>query len=130
MSGISDKDVLVDWKNYEAVYGDAAYQLPTNIFLNPMKECEEVEVEVGTGKLSLIWLVTTRSNFAREEGTGLVKDQNADFYIKEKQDKSTGAKEGGPIANTWSCRGIEGQGGRRDGCSGYCAEVGAEHRGK
>ena len=37
-SETSDKDVLIDWNDYRAVYGDVAYQLPTKIFLNPMKE--------------------------------------------------------------------------------------------
>ena len=35
---ISNKDVLVNWKDYEAVYGDVEHQLPTNLFLNLMKE--------------------------------------------------------------------------------------------
>ena len=37
MSEISDKDVLIYWKDYEEVYGDVTHQLPTNIFLNPTK---------------------------------------------------------------------------------------------
>ena len=37
-SKISDKDVLVNWKDYKAVYIDLVRQLPTNLFLNPMKE--------------------------------------------------------------------------------------------
>jgi len=110
---ISDKDVLShalypkvfeDWKEYELVYGDVAHQLPTNLFLNPMKEGEEVEVEVGPGKSSLIRLVTTESDFAREEGTRLVTfevngerwfipvtDQNAALDSGGGREKSTGA---------------------------------------
>ena len=34
-------------------------------------------VEVGPGMSSLIWLVTTKSDFAREEGTRLIAYQNA-----------------------------------------------------
>ena len=37
-SEISDKDILVDWKYCEAVYGYVAHKLPTNILLNPVKE--------------------------------------------------------------------------------------------
>ena len=37
-SKISDKDVLVNWKDYEAVYGDVEHQLPTNLFLILMNE--------------------------------------------------------------------------------------------
>ena len=37
-SDISDKDILVYWEAYEAVYSDLVHKLPTNIFLNPMKE--------------------------------------------------------------------------------------------
>ena len=36
-SEISNKGVLVDWKDYEAVYGNVAHQLPSNLFLNPIK---------------------------------------------------------------------------------------------
>ena len=44
-----------------------------------MKEGEDVEVEVGPGKSSLIRMVTTKSDFAREEGTRIVTDQNTDL---------------------------------------------------
>ena len=37
-SDISDKDILVNWKDYKVVYSDLVRQLPTNIFINPMKE--------------------------------------------------------------------------------------------
>ena len=37
-SDISDKDVLVYWKDYKEVYSDLVRQLPTNLFLKPMKE--------------------------------------------------------------------------------------------
>ena len=37
-SKISDKDVLVNWNDYEAVYGNVAHQLPINVLLNPVKE--------------------------------------------------------------------------------------------
>ena len=53
-SDISDKDILVNWKDYKAVYSDLVCQLPTNLFLNPMKERYEVEVKVGPEISSLI----------------------------------------------------------------------------
>ena len=40
-----------------------------------------MEVEVGPGMLSLICLVTTESEFAREEGTHIFMDQNAALNI-------------------------------------------------
>ena len=36
-----------------------------------------MEVEFGPGILSLVWMVTTESGFAREEGTRLIAYQNA-----------------------------------------------------
>ena len=39
---ISDKDVLVAWKGYNSVYVDVAHQLPTNLFLDPMREGVDV----------------------------------------------------------------------------------------
>ena len=59
------------------VYGYVVHQIPTNIFLNPMKEGGAVELEVGPGKSSLIRMVTKKIEFAREEVTHLVTYQNA-----------------------------------------------------
>ena len=42
--GIPDKGVLANWKDCKAVYSDLVRQLPTNIFLNPMKEGWRAEV--------------------------------------------------------------------------------------
>ena len=77
LSDISDKDVLFNWKYYKAVYSKFVRQLPTNLFLNPMKERKEVEVKVGPGMSYLIWMVTTESDFTRDEGTHLIAYQNA-----------------------------------------------------
>ena len=38
LSEIYDKEILINFKDYEVVYGNVAHQLPTNILLNPMKE--------------------------------------------------------------------------------------------
>ena len=37
-SEISDKDVIINWKDYEAVYSDVAHQILTSLPLKPMKE--------------------------------------------------------------------------------------------
>ena len=79
-SGIPDKYVLVNWKDYKAVYRNVLHQIPTNQFPKPMKEGVYVEVEVVTGKLSLIRLVTTKSKFIKEERTHIIMDQNATIY--------------------------------------------------
>ena len=54
-----------------------AHQLPTNIFLIPMKNGDEGYVDVGPGKLSLIRPVTTKYEITREESTCLVTNHNA-----------------------------------------------------
>ena len=102
LSKISNKDVLVDGKDYEAVYREMAHKPTTNILINPMKEGEEVELEVGPGKSSLIWMVTTKSDLTREEGTRIVTfevngdrwfipftDHNTDLDRRGGQEKST-----------------------------------------
>jgi len=62
---ISDKDVLshalypkvfLDWKDYEAVYGEVK-ALPTHLFLKPMEEGQEVTLELEKGKNLLIKMV-------------------------------------------------------------------------
>ena len=92
---IYNKKFLINWKNYEAVYGNVAHQLPTNLLPKPMKEGGGVEVEVGTGKSSIIRMVTTESEFLREEATRLVMDQNATINSRGGWEKSTGAEEVG-----------------------------------
>uniref|UniRef100_A0A7S2UTG2 Pyruvate carboxylase n=1 Tax=Attheya septentrionalis TaxID=420275 RepID=A0A7S2UTG2_9STRA len=76
--GITDKDVLshamypdvfVEWKNYEEIYGQVSV-LPTNLFLNPMKEGDEVELTTGFGKSYLIKLSSVKD--MRSDGTRTV----------------------------------------------------------
>jgi pyruvate carboxylase len=59
---ITNKDVLshalypnvfIDWKNYEVVYGQVG-QLPTHLFLNPLEEGDEVELQMEEGRAYLI----------------------------------------------------------------------------
>ena len=59
-----------------------------------------MEVEVGPRIPSLIWMVTTESEFVREEGTRLIAYQNAALDNKGgRRDKYTGAEGevGSPI---------------------------------
>ena len=35
-SKVSDKDVIIDWEYYKAVYSNLAHELPTTLFLNLM----------------------------------------------------------------------------------------------
>jgi len=48
--------VYKDWKDYETVYGDVS-MLPTEVFLNPMKVGQEVDIEFGKGRSRVIKLV-------------------------------------------------------------------------
>jgi len=61
--------VYVDWKEFQATYGEVA-NLPTHLFLNPMKPGDEVEVELGVGKMLIVKLVSIQD--LREDGTRLV----------------------------------------------------------
>ena len=72
---INEKDVLshalypnvfTEWKEFEAVYGEVG-NLPTDLFLNPMKEGDEVEFEQSPGKRVIIKLVSIQP--PREDGS-------------------------------------------------------------
>ena len=72
---ISEKDLLsyalypqvfVDWKDFEAVFGEVA-QLPTHLFLNPMKPGDEVELELSSGKGMIVKMVSIQD--VQEDGT-------------------------------------------------------------
>jgi len=63
---IDDKDVLsyalypqvyAEWQDFRAAYGDVAY-LQTHLFLNPMREGDEVELEIAEGRSFLLKLVS------------------------------------------------------------------------
>lgn len=63
---INEKDVLShalypnvfsEWKEFESVYGEVS-KLPTNLFLNPMDEGDEVEIDLNPGKRVNIQLVS------------------------------------------------------------------------
>jgi len=63
---INEKDVLShamypnvfsEWKEFESVYGEVS-KLPTNLFLNPLDEGDEVEIDLNPGKRVNIQLVS------------------------------------------------------------------------
>jgi len=75
---IDEKDVLshalypsvfAEWKEFEAVYGEVS-KLPTDLFLNPMKEGDEVDVELRPGERVIIKLSAIQP--AREDGSRTV----------------------------------------------------------
>jgi pyruvate carboxylase len=62
-------DVFVDWKNFESVYGNVG-SLPTHIFLNPLKEGDEIELELEKGRELLIKCISLGQ--VRPDGTRVV----------------------------------------------------------
>ncbi|KAL3777221.1 hypothetical protein ACHAW5_007654 [Stephanodiscus triporus] len=63
---INEKDILShamypnvfsEWKEFESVYGEVS-KLPTNLFLNPLAEGDEVEIDLNPGKRVNIKLVS------------------------------------------------------------------------
>jgi len=79
-------NVFIDWKNYETVYGLVG-DLPTHIFLNPIKDGDEIELEVGEGRTLLIRCVSLGQ--AREDGTKLVGfDVNGERWFIPVTDQS------------------------------------------
>lgn len=77
-NNIDEKDILsyalypnvyIDWKEFQATYGEVAI-LPTHLFLNPMKLGQEVEIELKRGKVLIVRLSSIQD--VREDGTRLV----------------------------------------------------------
>lgn len=63
-------DVFTQWKEFESIYGEVA-KLPTDLFLNPMKEGDEVEIELNAGGRVIIKLSAIQP--AREDGSRAVQ---------------------------------------------------------
>jgi len=72
---ISEKDVMsyalypnvfTEWKEYESVFGEVS-NLPTDMFLNPMVEGDEVEFDLSEGRRVIIKLVAISP--ARDDGS-------------------------------------------------------------
>jgi pyruvate carboxylase len=77
-SNVSDKDLLsyalypkeyVGFKDFQATFGSVG-ALPTHLFLNPMKAGDEVEIELGVGKVLNVKLASIQD--AREDGKRVV----------------------------------------------------------
>merc|ERR1719296_418399 len=75
---IDEKDVLshalypnvfTEWKDFEAIYGEVS-KLPTDLFLNPMKEGDEVEIELKPGERTIVKLTSIPP--PREDGSRTV----------------------------------------------------------
>jgi pyruvate carboxylase len=62
-------EVFKEWKEFEAVYGEVE-GLPTNLFLNPMKVGQEVELDLGPGRSKSVKLVSMSD--VNEDGTRMV----------------------------------------------------------
>lgn len=73
-SNVSEKDLLSyalypsvyeGWKEFESVYGEVS-KLPTAVFLNPMREGDEFELEMSFGNTMIVKLVSIQD--ARDDG--------------------------------------------------------------
>jgi pyruvate carboxylase len=62
-------EVYVDWKNFASSFGEVE-QLPTHLFLNPMKRGDEAEIQLGHGQMLIIKLASIQD--VREDGTRIV----------------------------------------------------------
>lgn len=98
---ISEKDLLsyalypqvfVDWKEFESVFGEVS-QLPTHLFLNPMKSGDEVEMELASGKGMIMKMVSIQD--VQDDGSRLVTfEVNGETWtmpVTDKTQKSLGA---------------------------------------
>ena len=72
---ITEKDILshalypnvfIDWKNFQSVYGEVG-NLPTHLFLNPLKEGDEVTLNLDNGRDVIVKLVSLGQ--VSEDGT-------------------------------------------------------------
>ena len=102
---VTEKDVLSsalypqvyrDWKDFELVYGDVG-SLPTNVFLNPMKVGDEIDLEVYHGRSFLVGL-TGVADIADSDGSKTVTfNVNGEpWYIKvtdKSAESSTATRE-------------------------------------
>ena len=77
-SFINEKDVLShalypnvfsEWKQFESVYGEVS-KLATDLFLSPMKEGDEVDIDLKPGQRVTVKLVSIQA--AREDGSRTV----------------------------------------------------------
>lgn len=62
-------NVYVSWKEFQATFGSVG-ALPTHLFLNPMKVGDEVEIELGVGKVLIVKMASIQD--VMEDGKRLV----------------------------------------------------------
>jgi len=98
-------EVYVDWKEFQATYGEVG-DLPTHLFLNPMKVGDEVELITTPGRDMVIKLTSIQD--VREDGTRIcVFEVNGEpWFMPVTDNTSTGdrvvrekAKEPGQIGS-------------------------------
>ncbi|KAL7427377.1 hypothetical protein ACHAXM_000824 [Skeletonema potamos] len=92
---ITDKDVLShalypnvfsEWKEFESIYGEVS-KLPTDLFLSPMKEGDEVEFELSRGRRVITKLVSITP--PRDDGQRTVTFEiNGERWLMPVTDKS------------------------------------------
>lgn len=77
-NNINEKDLLsyamypnvyVQWKEFQASFGEVGV-LPTHLFLHPLKPGDEVEIELGVGKVLIVKLASIQD--VRDDGTRVV----------------------------------------------------------
>ena len=79
-------NVFIDWKNFEAVYGQVG-DLPTHLFLNPLVEGDEVMFPFADGRDVILKLVSLGQ--ATDDGTRVVTfEVNGERWFMPVTDKS------------------------------------------
>jgi len=96
---ITDKDVLshalypnvfTEWKEFESIYGEVS-KLPTDLFLSPMKEGDEVEFELSAGRRVIVKLVSITP--PRDDGLRTVTFEiNGERWLMPVTDKSVASE--------------------------------------
>ena len=97
---VSDKDLLsyalypkvfTEWKDFAQNYGPVA-KLPTEVFLNPMKVGDEVEIELAIGKTINVRLTSIRD--VEDDGTRVVVfEMNGESFYMPVTDHSAAGKQ-------------------------------------
>ncbi len=92
---VNEKDVLShalypnvfsEWKEFEAVYGEVSV-LPTDLFLSPMKEGDEVDIELKKGERVIVKLVSIQP--PRDDGSRTVTfEVNGERWLMPITDQS------------------------------------------
>merc|ERR1712127_886099 len=79
---------FADWKAFEKVYGNVG-KLPSDLFLNPMSEGDEVEIDLRRGETVIVKLASIQP--AREDGKRTVQfEVNGERWFTSVTDQSIG----------------------------------------